>query len=267
MYTYSDLEQDSKILLSLGYTEEIIGRTVYGRRISAFARGESKALIVGATHAREHITAKLVVDLAKRYKGDKIAFIPMLNPDGVELVRGGLSTAPEEYREFLRKIQPDEDFTLWKANGRGVDINVNYKAGWGRGKTNLFYPNSQNYVGERAESEIETQSSVDYVKRKGIRILLSYHAKGEVIYWSYEGRGDKSRAERLAKVTGYDLAYAHASHGGYKDWFIQEGFGDGYTIEVGQDVYPHPYPYSEYGDILSQNVGVLSVVEEFLNDG
>ncbi|MBQ2715065.1 MAG: hypothetical protein IJF76_05505 [Clostridia bacterium] len=267
MYSYSDLEKDRIELFSLGYKEEEIGKTVYARRISAFARGEgAKALIVGATHAREHITAKLVVDLAKLYKGDKIAFIPMLNPDGVELVIKGVESAPIEYRERIVRLAPNGDFTLWKANGRGVDINVNYDAGWGRGRTNLFYENYQNYVGEGPESEPETRSSVDYVLKKGIKVLVSYHAKGEVIYWSYEGRGNRKKAKALAQTTGYDLSYAYQSHGGFKDWFLKKGLGDAFTVEVGQDRFDHPYPYTEYGDILSQNVGVLDKIEEFLDD-
>jgi len=267
MYAYDDLQKDGKILYSLGYTEKIIGETIYGRRISAFARGENvKILVVGATHAREHVTAKLVVDLAKGYAGNDIAFIPMLNPDGVELAVHGLESAPAEYHDFLKKIQPNGDFSLWKANGRGVDINVNYDAGWGRGRTNEFAPSYQNYVGEHPESEVESKVSADFVRENGIKVMLTYHAKGEVIYWSYNGIGDRKKAQKLGAQTGYDLAYAYHSHGGFKDWFLANGFGDAYTVEVGNDGFSYLQLYKEYGDILSQNQGVLTVLEEILYD-
>ena len=267
MYAYDDLLKDVKILLSLGYTEKIIAQTVYGRRISAFVRGEgAKILVVGATHAREHVTAKLVVDLAKRYDGENVAFIPMLNPDGVELAVHGIESAPVRYRDFLRKIRPNEDFSTWKANGRGVDINVNYNAGWGRGRTNEFAPSYQNYVGEYPESETESRASADFVRENGIKVMLTYHAKGEVIYWSYNGVGDMAKAKKLSVATGYDLAYAYQSHGGFKDWFLENGFGHAYTVEVGKDDFSYIELYKEYGDILSQNQNVLTVLEEMLYD-
>lgn len=267
MYTYADLKEDTLILKRLGYRVEYIATTVYGKDIPAFVRGEKPdTLITGCTHAREHITAKLVVDLAKRYYGTKIAFIPMLNPDGVLLIEKGISAVPDIYRDRIMKINPSEDFTLWKANGRGVDINVNYPADWGTGVSNVFSPSSQNYVGEYPASENETKGSMDFVLKYGITTLISYHAKGEVIYWSYKGKGNRKRGEELAKITGYDLSYAYGSAGGFKDWFIQEGLGEGYTVEVGQDRFPHPYPYSEYGDILSENVGVLQFADEKADD-
>ena len=65
----------------------------------------------------------------------------MTNPDGVALALGGLSSVKEPSRaDFLRGLNGGEDFSLWKANANGVDLNVNFDARWGAGIKNVFSP-------------------------------------------------------------------------------------------------------------------------------
>ena len=74
----------------VGYS--LLGKPVYGAHIGNYEGNQ--LLIEGAIHAREYITAPLIVDLVK-YLYNKpidggIYFIPMVNPDGVQLVLEGV---------------------------------------------------------------------------------------------------------------------------------------------------------------------------------
>ena len=79
------------------------------------------------------------------------------------LAKYGLDTVKEENarKQLLNINKNSEDFSLWKANARGVDINVNFDADWGEGRYNLTYPSSANYIGKDANSEEETRAIVD----------------------------------------------------------------------------------------------------------
>lgn len=263
MYSYYELLKDCEEFIRLGYRVEYIGKTVYGIRIPAILRGEKPDfLIVGGTHARENVTSKLVSHLAKEYEGDKICFLPLLNIDGTEIVRNGIKSVPREYRNLVERLKPNDGFSLWKANGRGVDINVNYDADWGKGISNRFEPWYENYVGEFPESEPETKASADLVRKYRFSTLITYHAKGEVIYHRYKGVGCDSNAQMLAYLTGYALEEVRGSVGGFKDWFIQERYGDGYTVEVGADCFEHPLPEYIYPEIYEQNKDLCSLLED-----
>lgn len=263
MYGYYQLSKDSDELVRKGYRIEYVGGTVYGARIPAFLRGQKpEVLIIGGTHARESITSRLVADLAKSYMGERICFLPLLNIDGAEIAIRGIDAVPEEYKPLIKKLEPHGGYALWKANGRGVDVNVNYDADWGQGALNRFEPWYENYVGEYPESEPETRASADLVRKYGFSTLISYHSKGEIIYHRYKGKGNDSNAKKLSRLTGYPLEVAKNSVGGFKDWFIKEGYGDGYTVEVGADRYNHPMPDFIYPDIYEQNKDVCSLLED-----
>lgn len=262
MYSYQNLLEDTQLLKDIGYKVEYIGKTVYGKRIPAFLRGvKPKTLIVGGTHAREYITSKLVVQLAKEYSGDNICFVPMLNIDGVEIVNSRLKKVPQKYRKLISKLLDGIDPKLWKANGRGVDINVNYRADWGKGASNLTYPHFENYVGAFCESEPETVASVKLCQKYKFTTLISYHSKGEVIYAGYGGIENKTHSQMLSNLIGYPVEVAKNSTGGFKDWFIKSGYGDGYTIEVGNDKYLHPLDDEVYLEIYDQNKDICSLLE------
>ena len=54
-------------------------------------------------------------------------------------------------------------------------------------------------------------------------------------------------AEIMAASSGYVVADPEglASHGGFKDWFIEEQRRPGFTLEMGQGV--NPLPLSDFG--------------------
>jgi hypothetical protein len=179
---------------------------------------------------------------------------------------GKLSHQPIDDLESGARIAVGEvkedplDFALWKANANGVDLNVNFDAGWGEGEQNVYYPSAQNYVGTAPCSEAETQALVEFTQKVAPLVTLSYHCKGEVVYWYFgQTRHRKWRDQRyanaIASYTGYTLVEGtDGSAGGYKDWCIKHLRIPSYTIEVGGDSFNHPFPYSQFEKILGQNL-------------
>ena len=220
-------------------------------------------LVHGAIHAREHVTAPIVVAMARRYlvayAGGGLPpcdFVPMVNPDGVELCAHGVESAPPLYRERLLALNGGTDFALWKANGVGVDANVNFDAAWGTGRANVFAPAPEGYVGPYPHSAPETRTLVRLTESRRYRLTLSYHCKGEVIYYGF-GTGELSRhslgaARYLATRLGYAVSPSVGSAGGYKDWFaLHCPAGVALTVEVGDDRFEHPFPYTELPALIA----------------
>jgi Zinc carboxypeptidase. len=256
MYGYDELLSD---ISKIDVKTEVIGKSLFGRDIIAVFTGSGKprALIHGGIHSRENITSKLCIWQIIRHLDINLCYVPMVNPDGVELCRGGVQTAPENYRSFLLSVNGGDDFSLWKANGRAVDINVNFNAAWGTGAQNLKVPARESYIGEYSESEPETKALVSLTERFCFSASISYHTKGEVVYHGFLGNYPYlSEAEKLARIAGYPLLSSGGSAGGYKDWFVLQGYGLGLTFEVGDDSLPHPLGDEAFFKLLRENFDI-----------
>lgn len=241
--------------------KRIIGKSVFGRNLYAVKCGDGSpvGLVQCAMHGREFITARLAFaqyEIGVR-KGS-CWFVPLANPDGALLSEVGLKTAPKRQRKRLVEWNGGEDFSLWKANGRGVDLNVNFDAEWGKGTKNVRKPSAENYIGKRPFSEPETRALRRFTLSIRPDYTLSYHTKGEEIYWYFYQSArlaarDRALAEVVSKRTGYPLAYARGSSGGYKDWCIEKTGVPSFTVEVGCDRLSHPLKENALEDILRRN--------------
>lgn len=208
-----------------------------------------KVIVQCAIHAREYITTHLCLELIERFekigKVGCVYFVPLMNPDGVEI---------------CQKEKP-----FYKANARGVDLNVNFDAGWGKGLHNVFCVNDENYVGERPFSEPETIALRDFTLKVNPNLTISYHSKGEEIYYEFfQSKKDKKRDFQIAKcaskVTGYKIKCPKNSFGGYKDWCIQTLKIPSLTIEVGRDELVHPIAEEHLDEIYQKNKDLLFAV-------
>lgn len=202
----------------------VIGYSFNGREIFAFHTGSDTGgqfIATYAIHGREWITAKLALKhLSLGLKRGGGWVIPLVNPDGAEISR--------------------HVFPLWKANARGVDLNCNFDADWGGGRLNSRVRGSENCIGDFPFSESETTALKNFTLKVRPYVTLSFHTKGEEIYWEFEGKGDKSGADILADITGYNAKVIYGSAGGYKDWCIKKLRIPAYTIECGADGLSHP---------------------------
>lgn len=259
-----------------------LGRTLYYIRLG---RGPNQVFYNGAHHSLEWITSvvlmKFVEDFSRAYalgqnlagynprqiwNSSSIYIVPMVNPDGIDLVLNGLSPDNPEYDNLIQWNNGSMNFSrVWQANNRGVDLNHNYNAAWELSKEaeaefGITGPGPTRYSGPYPESELETRGMVNFTESHDFRLVLAYHSQGEVIYWTFMGfepSEARSIGEVFSRITGYalDEPASIASYAGYKDWFIQDFRRPGYTIEVGLGT--NPLPISQFDSIYSKNLPLL----------
>lgn len=240
--------------------KRVIGKSVLGRSIFAvkIGRGNPVGIATYAIHGREFITAKLAVAHYAREITGSLWIVPLVNPDGALLSQRGLASVEnKKYRRALERFSAQE-LRLWKANARGVDLNVNFDADWGKGVQNLKTAGAQNYIGEKPFSEPETLALKNFTQEILPDYTLSYHTKGEEIYWYYYQSlrtcsRDKRLAEVISRSTGYPLKRTQGSVGGYKDWCIKKLKIPAFTVEVGDDELTHPIGEEGLENILQKN--------------
>jgi g-D-glutamyl-meso-diaminopimelate peptidase len=201
-----------------------------------------------------------------------IYIMPMVNPDGVDLVLNGLDEDNPYYDKLLIYNSGNPDFSKnWQANIRGVDLNHNYDASWNlskmaEGENGIFGPGPTRYSGLYPESEPETRAVSDFTRNHDFRLVLAYHSQGEVIYWNYQDMASseaKYYAEMLSDISGYELdeTVGMASFSGYKDWFIEKFNRPGFTVEVGCG--ENPLPITQFNKIYHDNEKLLLTAATF----
>ena len=266
---------------------ETLASTAYGRPIRALTigTGARRVLYSAAHHANEWLTSTVLLKFAEDYAealrtggsiggiraaelsdSATISLVPMVNPDGVALVTGAATPEEQAQARELSRNYPNIPFPAgWKANLLGVDLNLQYPAGWLMAREIKFSqgytrPGPRDYVGRFPLSQIEAQALYDYTERIDPAIVIAWHSQGEVIYWQYGGievPGARELAERFASLSGYaleDTPYA-SSFAGYKDWFIQSYRRPGFTIEVGSGT--NPLPLSQFDTIYAASLPIL----------
>ncbi len=262
----------------------VIGRSLCQRPIFSLSvgKGENPLLIAAGFHGQEWLTSLLALRFAEvllRAKSknapiwgiDSAAFsrsvviVPCVNPDGVQIAINGVDGAGR-YADCYRKISESSN-EKWNANARGVDINHNFDAGWNILReieidSGILGPSPRRYGGYMPESEPESKAIVALSKIRKPRTAIALHSQGEEIFWEYgEKRPPRSRelAGILAAVSGYELVEnsGTASHGGFKDWFIQYFSKPAFTVEIGRG--ENPLPLSDFDGILKKTIPMLAV--------
>lgn len=297
-YTYEIMRRDLQELAkrypdAISYT--ILAQTEYGRNIYAvrLGSGGTTIMINASHHAREWITTVLVMKMLEEYakayhentnylgydvrnllKDVSIWFVPMVNPDGVTLQQRGLEAFPRQvWDKLIRMNEGSRDFTRWKANASGIDLNRQYPADWENIQWNVGYPSYKNHKGTRPLQTVETRALVQFTYRIDPEIAVAYHSSGEILYWYFHNKSehmdrDLELTRKLSEMTGYKPVdpTPNPSGGGYTDWFIQEFGRPGFTPELGKYVEERHVPLSAFPDIWRQNreVGLFLAEQAYL---
>lgn len=268
---------------------EVLTESFYGRpvRTLVIGNGPRKVIYSASHHANEWITTpvllKFVEEFAQALQSGGNIFdipaselaaavtiytVPMVNPDGVDLVTGAIEPGSEQYEAARRLAEnyPNIPFPDgWKADLLGVDLNLQYPAGWLQAREIKYSqgftrPGPRDFVGRYPLSQRESRVLAGYTEYIDPALVLAYHSQGKEIYWSFQDielPEARELGERLASVSGYRLAEPapESSFAGYKDWFLKIFRRPGYTIEVGEGV--NPLPISQFDEIYRDNLGIL----------
>ena len=230
-----------------------------------------QVIVQCAIHAREYVTALLGVELARHASssdfGGGAYFIFNVDPDGIRLVLDGDGYLPcAALRRFLTDVNGSADFSLYKANANAVDLNTNFDADWGGGSSNKRCPSAESFIGYYPMSEREVNVLAEFTRNIDPYATISYHTKGEVIYYGFPGQKEDSLARdeaiayRLSAVTGYTPILTSGSTGGYKDWCIRNYDIPSFTIEAGAPSAAHPLGEEYLSEMFERNKNVLSAL-------
>ena len=270
---------------------EVLTTTAFQRpiRTLVIGNGTRKVIFSASHHANEWITSLVLLKFAEElaqaiqsgtefygHSAQAIAdavtiyMVPMVDPDGVDLVVGTIQQGDIQFDLAQRLAQDYPTIPFpdgWKANLLGVDLNLQYPAGWLMAREIKFSqgyvrPGPRDYVGRAPLNQLETQALAGYTEYIDPALVLAYHSQGKEIYWKFrdiEVPGARELGERMAAASGYALADTPYASGfaGYKDWFIQNFRRPGYTVEVGSG--ENPLPLSQFDEIYNDNIGILTM--------
>ena len=256
-----------------------LSKSACGREIPVIKLGRAReyVLLAAAFHGSEHITSNVLLrfieqvadsvsrnseiggfNMRKVLMGRGVIFVPVVNPDGVEIAMHG-SAAAMHLRGLVERVSKG-DTTHWNANARGVDINHNFDADWAtlhkaEQEAGIFGPAPTRYGGHKPMSECESEALVKLCRTYKIRHAVALHSQGEVIYWSYKDK-EPPRAKKMAEIMATSSAYqldearGIAEGGGFKDWFISEFNRPAFTVELGLG--ENPLPIETAGEIYNK---------------
>jgi g-D-glutamyl-meso-diaminopimelate peptidase len=164
-YTYEIMRSDIyKLNITYAFLQvQNIGFSVLGKQlpIIRLGRGSKEVFYSASFHANEWITSvilmKFIEDYCIAYTNNTSLFgynvrnifnnisiyiMPMVNPDGVNLVTGAYNTNSNIYRSFQSISNAYTNIPFpngWKANFNGVDLNLQFPARMGTSKRNKIF--------------------------------------------------------------------------------------------------------------------------------
>jgi g-D-glutamyl-meso-diaminopimelate peptidase len=183
------------------------------------------------------------IDVARAMQGRSLTIVPCLNPDGVEIAlnqdHGAL-----HFQNEVRKISGGH-YENWQANGRGVDLQYNFDAGWQaarrlQAEAGICGPAPAGFSGNSPMSEPESRAAVNLCKTFDVAKLFTFHTPGEEIRYSY-GENTPIRSRLMVEVLAGACGYAVREPGNsdipasMKDWFIHQTGRPAFAVHAGRE--------------------------------
>ncbi len=283
-YSYANVNKDIQILknrYSSLITVSTLTKTADGNDIYCVRLGnpnaDKKIVLQSTMHAREWLNSQMIMQCIEYYcqnyqagKYDDVSFkklfnkvcfyiLPMVNPDGVNISQYGLARIKsEKLKKTVKKVAKGQ-YDTWKANARCVDINRNFKYGFGKG-IHEKKKSSGFYGGKKAESEKETQALLKIINLVKPDAVINYHEVGEIIYY----RNETSLTALVKEKTGYALIPDDkVKDGSLGNWLDAKKI-NWCTIETCTGV--APVEHEQYKDLYDKNRDVIAAVARLYMD-
>lgn len=286
-YSYEKMLNDTEKLKSM-YPELIktssIGQSVEGRELLLieFGRGENRIFVCGAHHGREYISTTYLMYAIDRYAYayrcgsmwgkynpkailDNVTFciVPMVNPDGVNLVLNGIEATknPEKIASMGIYEGKKYGYSAWKANMNGVDLNWNYDKDWTPEKSRNPR-GSVGFNGDYPRSEPETIAISDYVDKNAFDAYVSYHTQGEIFYWAENDENPTYINTLISKDTGFTEYRDNGTGigGSFFDYAYRNFKKPTLTVELCPYIGNFPYPDKDFDTVWEPAKNVLLIV-------
>lgn len=286
-YSYEMMLEDTERLQKM-YPDLIrtssIGQSVEGRDLLLieFGRGDNRIFVNGTHHAREYITATYLMYAIDRYAYayrtdslwgqyspkailDHVTFciVPMVNPDGVNLVQNGIGAT--QHAEELSRMKIYEGakygYSAWKANIRGVDLNRNYSLFWDP-ENNTNPRGSNGFQGDAPYTEPEVIAISDYVDQNPFDAYVAFHTQGQVFYWADDPINPTHLDSLIARDTGFKKIVEDGSsnNGTFFNYVYYKYQKPTLTVELCPYAGNYPYPDRDFDTVWNPAKNVLLLV-------
>lgn len=244
-----------------------VGKSWLSRDIccSVAGHGDRNIVIVGGFCGGEVEISSFLVDFAHEFDdcsalnrrisefnisalcgGNRIHFLPLLNPDGITVNNAGIAPDNPFYGRVMRMMKDPNEFSQWDANMRGTQLNLNFNYKWIDGKLRerdrgIFSGSPSGYGGEYPESELETSSLCSYCRKISPDIIIEFRAGSgtNIVPCLSDGASEKSkRASRLIYgYTGLDVVDDdQVFYGSFSGWAAREFGSSSVIINVNKDI-------------------------------
>ena len=290
-YSHEFVVNDAKKLAKM-YPELIkvgsIGKSVEGRDLVLieFGKGNKKIFVCGTHHAREYISTTYLMYAIDRFAYmyetgmneteydikailDNVTFciVPMVNPDGVNLVQNGITAVQNPDAVSAMKITEGREngYRAWKANINGVDPNWNYDKDWFKSREKASSPASTGYNGEMPGTEPETQAVSAYVDANMFEAYLSMHTQGKLLYWAEDVTNPTDLGSLVQRATGFSLIREDTPKklsgvgGSFFDYVFRKYGKATMTVELCNYIGPKPYPDADFDRVWAPAKNVLLI--------
>lgn len=238
-----------------------IGLTVLGRSIPMVTLGSGKKeiLYVGCIHGSDYVVCPLLLHFINEYcelrKNNRriynlnlrsmeetrtIHIIPMLNPDGVSYSTKGINE-DNPLRQRIYQMSDGGDFSGWRANARGVDLDRNFNVDYVEYKRQEGAKSSGapcGYAGVHPESEPESSAVSGYLRYNDkIKLLLNFRCSQDSVSYIDDDviPRNKSIAQSISRISGKPLVEANPEdvRGSLAGWCGKVLGIPSYTISCG----------------------------------
>lgn len=187
-----------------------------------------------------------------------VIIIPCVNPDGMEIVSSG-AVAAGSYAGLVERVCADT--SLWQANSRGVDLELNFSHGFTQTKKiaegcGYTAPGARFYAGKVPDSEPETRALVRMCRSRDIRHCVILRHGEDTLYTPTVVSGAE-RVEMMCRILelssdikrSVDLPGALQKNG-FAEWFVSSYQRPSFVIDS-VDSYKELYSKIEEAMVLS----------------